>query len=179
MRPRAQQAEVGPRASEQQRASGHWLLLRRHDIEPLVRADDFAGLRSVFSQLPFLTEEDVAEYVASWSRPGSLAGLLMWARREGLGPPEGLTPARGNYVPEVSPLTTEVRVLAVYGDADEYIRPVCYDGLEQYAPNLTARRVEGAGHWLCEEAPDIVNRHLREFFDAVHGSSTAAGPATI
>lgn len=147
----------------QQKALGHWLLLRRPDAYERCSADDYAGLRVVFDGLPYFSDEDRAFYLDAWRRPGAVEGMVMWTRREGWGPPEGNTPAKGNYVPEVSPLTTDVPVLALYGDADPYILPVCYDGLDDYASNLTIRSVPGAGHWLPEQHPDLVNHYVREF----------------
>lgn len=162
---------------EQQRCSSHWLFLRRPGSEDLFRADGYAAFRTVFEDLPFLSADDVEFYVQSWSRPGSLEGLLLWARREGWGPPEGSTPAKGNYVPEVSRLTTDVPVLAIYGDADAFIRPACYEGLEDYASNLTVQRIEGGSHWLFEEMPEVINMHLRTFLKTIRSTRTIAGSA--
>lgn len=148
---------------EQQRALGHWLHLRRPDVADLFRRDRYARFRRILEELPFLSDDDVATYIRAWSRPGALEGLLWWCQREGWGPPEGTTPAKGNYVPEVSPLTTDVPVLAMYGDADPYIRPICYQGLDAYASDLTIHRIDGGTHWLCEERPDVVNAKLRAF----------------
>lgn len=149
--------------AEQQRASGHWLSLRRAGSEQFYRRNDFAAFRAIFDGHEFFTDEDKAAYIRSWSEPGAVEGILSWARREGWGPPEGLTPARGNYVPEVMPLTTDVPVLAIYGDTDGYIRPGCYEGLGDYASNVRIERVVGGSHWLCEEAPGLVNSHISEF----------------
>lgn len=164
---------------EQQRASRHWLSLRRPNSEAFYRANDFAPFRTIFDGMDFFTEDDRAAYVRSWREPGAIEGILAWARREGWGPPEGSTPPKGNYVPEVSPLTTDVPALAIYGDADRYIRPVCYEGLDDYATNLTVHRVAGASHWICEEVPQVVNTHIREFVtDLRSGAVVPAGAET-
>jgi pimeloyl-ACP methyl ester carboxylesterase len=150
---------------EQQKASRHWLSLRRPGSEAFYRAGNFAQFSTIFDEMGFFTEQDRAAYRQSWSEPGAVEGILAWARREGWGPPKGSTPAKGLYVPEVSPLSTQVPVLAIYGDADRYIRPGCYRGLEEYAPDLTVRPIVGASHWVFEEVPGVVNRHIREFLD--------------
>jgi pimeloyl-ACP methyl ester carboxylesterase len=146
---------------DQQRASRHWLVFRRPAGEELLRADDFAALRGIFEGNDFFDAEDRAAYQACWRRPGSLAGMLAWCRREGWGPPEDGTPARGNYVPEVVPLTTDVPVVAIHGDADPYILPGCYRGLEEYASRLSVRWVARGGHWLPEQCPELVAGHVR------------------
>jgi epoxide hydrolase 4 len=81
---------------EQQQASQYLLALRRPDIGSLVANNDFAVLRSTLDH-PFLTKEDLNVYLESWRQPGALTGLLGWYQREGLGPQEDGTPARGNY----------------------------------------------------------------------------------
>jgi len=162
---------------EQQQASRHWLSLRRPGSEDFYRENDFGLFRSIFERMPFLTEQDRASYLRSWREPGAIDGILAWTRREGWGPPEDSTPAKGNYVPEVSPLTTNVPVLAVYGDADPYIRPGCYRGLGEYAARLEVKSVPGAGHWICEEAPSLVNGYVRGFLAATAQPLVKTGPA--
>jgi pimeloyl-ACP methyl ester carboxylesterase len=92
--------------------------------------------------------------------------MLGWYRREGLGPAEDGTPARGNFVPEVSPLVIHTPSLVVYAECDAFILPGCFDGLEDSMPNLTLREVRGASHWLLDEHPALINRWIREFVSA-------------
>lgn len=148
---------------EQQRASRHWLALRRATAAQAFRADNFALLRGIFAGNDFFSAEDQQWYLDAWRRPGALDGMLAWCRREGWGPPEDGTPARGNYVPEVTPLTTDIPVLALYGDRDRFILPGCYDGLDRYATHLQTECIEGATHWLPEERPIVVADHIRAF----------------
>jgi len=147
---------------EQQHASQYLLGLRRPEIEPLLAHDDFAALRSTLD-LPFLNDEDKGHYLESWRRPGALAGALRWYRCEGLGPPEDGTPARGNYAPQIAPLTVHVPTLVIYPTADIYTRPAAHHGLEQYVPDLTFHTVDGASHWVAEQHPELVNHKIREF----------------
>lgn len=157
---------------EQQRGSAHWLSLRRPDVAEFYRRNEFEAFRSIFAEMPFLDDTDRAAFVAAWAQPGAIEGILMWTRREGWGPPEGSTPAKGNYVPEVSPLTTDVPTLVIYGDADPYLRPGCYRGLDEYASRLDVRCVPGAGHWIGEEEPELVNAHIRDFLATMEKSPT-------
>ena len=98
---------------EQQQASRYLLALRRADVEPRLAAEDFAALRATLDH-PFLGAQDLARYLDSWRQPGALAGMLRWYRREGLGPAEDGTPARGNYAPQITPLTVDVPTLVIY-----------------------------------------------------------------
>jgi pimeloyl-ACP methyl ester carboxylesterase len=44
-----------------------------------------------------------------------------------------------------------------------YTLPAAHEGLERYVPNLTFRTIEGGSHWIAEDRPELVNRHIREF----------------
>jgi pimeloyl-ACP methyl ester carboxylesterase len=151
---------------EQQQASQYLLGLRQPEIEPLLAADDFAALRVTLDH-PFLDDEDRDHYLESWRQPGALTCMLSWYRREGLGPPEDGTPARGNYTPQITPMTVQTPTLVIYPNADIYTRPPAHHGLEDYVPNLTFHTIEGATHWIAEERPRLVNRHIRDFLDNV------------
>jgi pimeloyl-ACP methyl ester carboxylesterase len=147
---------------DQQEASAYMLLARRPDAPDLFAADDFAGMRDALDE-PFLSGSDLAVYVDAWQQPGALAGALNWFRVEGLGPPspDG-TPARGNAVADIAPLTVEVPTMVLYPTADRWIRPASHGGLERYVPDLTFIEVEGGSHWIAEEQPELVNRSIRE-----------------
>jgi len=162
---------------EQQQASQYLLGLRRADVETLVSHEDFAALRVTLDH-PFIDDRDLKHYLESWRQPGALHGMLSWYRREGLGPPEdgtpgngapvqaaAPTPARGNYAPEITPLTVSVPTLVIYPTADLYTRPAAHEGLERYVPNLTFHSIEGASHWIAEQHPELVNRHIRDFLN--------------
>jgi pimeloyl-ACP methyl ester carboxylesterase len=147
---------------EQQQASQYLLGLRRPDVEPLLAENDCAALRATLDQ-PFLDTKDQQRYLESWRQPDALTGMLSWYRREGLGPPEDGTPARGNYAPQITPLTVSTPTLVVYPSADIYTRPAAHQNLGQYVPDLTYQTVEGASHWIAEEHPKLVNRQIRDF----------------
>lgn len=163
--------------SEQQHASQYLLGLRRPDTEPLLERENFAALRGTLEH-PFLSHEDKLRYLESWRQPGALTGMLSWYRREGLGPPEDGTPARGNYAPQIAPLLINVPTLVIYPSADIYTRPAAHHGLDAYVADLTFRTVEGASHWVAEEHPDLVNEHIRDFLLLQRGTERRPGTAT-
>jgi pimeloyl-ACP methyl ester carboxylesterase len=37
------------------------------------------------------------------------------------------------------------------------------EGLDAYVPDLTVTRLPSQSHWIAEEKPEAVNRHIREF----------------
>jgi epoxide hydrolase 4 len=147
---------------EQQQASAYMLTVRRPDAAEVVSANDFRVLRDSLNE-PFISGEDLEHYVESWRARGALAAALRWFHAEGQGPPspDG-TPANGNIIRHISPLTVTVPTLVMYPTADRWIRPASHAGLERYVPNLTFIEVDGATHWLVEERPELVNETLRE-----------------
>jgi epoxide hydrolase 4 len=151
---------------EQQQASQYLFELRKPAVEELVATANFAVLEQTLD-FPCFTEVDRDEYRRSWRVPGAIAAALRWYQVEGIGPAsEDGTPARGNFVPDVAPLTVNVPTLVVYPDADPYVRPASHRGLEDYVADLTFHSVPGASHWVAEEHPQLVNRHIREFMEA-------------
>ena len=55
--------------------------------------------------------------------------------------------------------------LVIWGERDHSRRPSVHllDGLHEFAPDLTIRRLPDAGHWVHHEAPDEVQRALLAF----------------
>jgi epoxide hydrolase 4 len=159
--------------ADQQEASSYMLMARRPDAADLFATADFAALRAVFDE-PFFDEDDRAHYVQSWQEPGALAGALRWFHAEGQGPesPDG-TPAHGNVVRHISPLTIEVPTLAMYATADRWIRPAAHRGLDRYVPDLTYIEVEGT-HWITDEHPDLVNRTIRDYLGRLDAGAGAS-----
>jgi pimeloyl-ACP methyl ester carboxylesterase len=41
--------------------------------------------------------------------------------------------------------------------------PVCLDGTERYVRTLTVKRLPGVSHWVQQDAPQVVNKLLRDF----------------
>ncbi len=152
---------------EQQQASAYMLTARRPDATALFSADDFRVLRDSLNE-PFINEEALGYYANSWREPGAMAAALRWFHAEGQGPPspDG-TPANGNIVRHISPLTVTVPTLVMYPTADRWIRPASHAGLERYVPDLTFVEVDDATHWLPEERPELVNGAIRAHLQRV------------
>jgi epoxide hydrolase 4 len=158
-------------------ASQYLLFLRQSDsAEPLVE-NDMARLKAVLAA-DFFSDEDRRVYQDVWRQPGAVQGMVALYQREGLGPREGTTPARGNTVPEVAPLTIHTPSLVVYGSADPYVLPGCFEGLDNYMTDVILHRIEGGSHWLLDEHPQLVNRLIREFIDGATVGSSRSSPGS-
>jgi epoxide hydrolase 4 len=144
--------------ADQQQASSYMCLARRPDAAQLFAANDFAGLRDALDE-PFIDEDTLDVDVATWRAPGALAGALRWFHAEGQGPAsEDGTPARGNVVTHIAPLTVMVPTLVLYSNGDPWIRPASHRGLDRYVPDLQFIELHGGSHWITEE----VRRHKTE-----------------
>ncbi|OCK58742.1 alpha/beta hydrolase [Bradyrhizobium sp. LMTR 3] len=148
---------------KQIRGGKHWLRLRRPDSAKKLAENDFAALKRTFEEHDFFSKEDLEAYLTAWRQPGAIEGMVAWYQAEGWGPAEGSSPAYGNYVHEISPLTIAVPTLVIFGNEDKFLVNENYDGLETYVPDLTLREIVGGSHWILDEHPTIVNRHIREF----------------
>jgi pimeloyl-ACP methyl ester carboxylesterase len=154
----------------QQQASQYMLVFRTEGAEALLAADRFAALNSrILSPLVtagHLTEADRQAYLEAWSQPGALTGGLNYYRAARVGPPsaEG-APARGikDDGPAEHGFVVRVPTLVIWGMRDVALLPGNLDGLEEYVPDLTVKRIEDGSHWVIHEHPDVVNRHIRDF----------------
>lgn len=150
----------------QQEASQYLLGLRTPGSEDLLAADDYQLLADNVLDFPFYTDHDRACYLRSWSQPGGLTGALGWYRAAWLGPPaDDGTPPHGNYVPEIIDQEVRVPTLVIKAEGCPYFLSGTLEGLDAYVPDLTLRRLPSQSHWIAEEKPEAVNRHIREFLD--------------
>lgn len=153
---------------EQRKASQYINRLRQPDAVALMSQDGFARtFRMIegFSRTGWMTPEEREGYRAAWSRPGAMNAMLNWYRASPVVVPEpGAEPGEVPLmtVPDEA-LRVTVPHLVLWGEEDEALRPVCLEGLERFAPQLTVRRVAGAGHWILHEKPAEVAAAIRAF----------------
>ena len=137
----------------QRRASAYVALFRSPLAEPLLRADRFALLRrAVFrgARLGAFSEDDQRRYVAAWSQAGALTGGLNYYRAARFVPAEAGRPVR-------------VPTLVIWGEKDTALLPGSLDGLEEYVPDLTVRRIPDGTHWVVHEQPEVINQGIKDF----------------
>ncbi|HEY6072462.1 MAG TPA: alpha/beta hydrolase [Anaerolineales bacterium] len=152
----------------QRRASRYMLFFRSRVAEPALSAFRYAALvKTVLSQglkQGYFNKEDQAAYLQAWSQPGALTGGLNYYRAAQLGPARGGKDASLEAMAARLPSPmVHVPTLVIWGEQDRYLLPGCLEGLEQYVPDLTLRRVPEATHWIVHEQPTRVNQFIREF----------------
>jgi pimeloyl-ACP methyl ester carboxylesterase len=150
----------------QQQASAYMLLFRSPQAEQALSADNYAQLvQTVLADglaRGFFTEDDKAAYLAAWSQPGALTGGLNYYRASQVGPP---TPGQASSTPPpaLPAATVTVPTLVIWGEKDTALLTGNLDGLDEFVPDLTIKRIPDGSHWVVHEHPELVNRYIREF----------------
>lgn len=152
----------------QQKASEYMLVFRSEKAEQILSADGFAVLVQIVLGEGLangsFTEDDRKAYLQAWSQPGALMGGLNYYRAARVGPPsrDG-APASGTLGVGGRSTTVSVPTLVIWGERDKALLTGNLDGLDQFVPNLTIRRIPDGTHWVIHEQPALVNRYIREF----------------
>lgn len=136
---------------------------------PEVPWDGSIGDRGAFESfweptrpMPWMPDEDLAVFTAAFAAKG-FRGALNWYRNIDrnwalAAPFQGLVPPQPAYF--------------LTGDRDPILRVFrpMVEALPDVLPDLRGVSfVEGAGHWVQQEAPDEVNRLLLDFLNQVRG----------
>jgi haloacetate dehalogenase len=139
------------------RGTWHWLFHLQPDLpELLAGANVDAYLRyliDAWSHVP-LPEEDIAEYVRAFSRPGALrAGFDDYRAADLDTEHDEVDHGR----------TLGMPLLALWGE-HSFLKTI--DAVEvwrEYAADATGAMIEDCGHFLAEERPEAVLERLRAF----------------
>lgn len=154
----------------QQKASAYMNFFRSAQAEATLSANDCAALQQALfksSTKPHVfSDEDRQMYLDAWTQPGALTGGLNWYRAANAGPPTENEPNRQtNLVPSLASLTVNVPTLVIWGEQDHALLTGNLEGLEQFVPDLTIKRIPNGSHWVIHEEPELVNRYIREFIN--------------
>ncbi|WNG38179.1 alpha/beta hydrolase [Archangium violaceum] len=155
----------------QQLAAQYMLVFASPQAEPQLMGDDFAWAKQAVindarAHGAILSEDDVAEWVASWRQPGAITAGLNYYRAAKMGPPDGEGhPGGSNLLEGLKPdqYAVHTPVLFIHGEQDTYLLADGQRGLKELVPNLTIRRIPDATHWVALEKPREVSQFVREF----------------
>jgi pimeloyl-ACP methyl ester carboxylesterase len=121
--------------------------------EQWLSTDDWSNLKA------WAGHPDHDAVVAEQSRPGRLTAGLNWYRANV--PPESLVGPGLDLPPVTSP------TMGVWSTGDTALLEQQMTGSSAYVKgSWRYERVDGPGHWLQLEAPDVVNRLLLDFLPA-------------
>jgi len=157
----------------QQKASQYMLMFRGDNAEKTLSANNYAGLVAAVLGAGLksgaFTETDKEEYIKAWSQPGALTGGLNYYRANHVGPPapakdgDAKPASTGNFAIDPTALTVKVPTLVIWGEKDTALLTQNLDGLDQFVPQLTIKRIPEGTHWVIHEKPAEVNADIREF----------------
>jgi pimeloyl-ACP methyl ester carboxylesterase len=152
----------------QRKASRYILVHRTPEAEGILARDNYAVLVSSLLKDGirdgYFTEEDKNAYIGAWSQPGALTGGLNYYRAAHLG---SFTGERDDILSaDPSLFTVAVPTLVIWGEMDRYLLTGNLEGLEEYVPNLTVKRIPDGSHWVIHEKPGLVNSYIREFIES-------------
>ena len=126
--------------------------------EEVIRAGDFALLRSVFRSDPVqpeaFTAEDIERYIEAIAQPGALTASLNYYR------------AILRYQRETRAMLQRVEapVLVIWGERDRFLSRRLAEPPRLWVPNLICvKRLPDASHWVAEDRPLEVNTLLLDF----------------
>jgi len=152
----------------QQNASQYMRMFCTPQAEENLSRDNYQSLVDIVLthglKRGYFTEDDRRAYLDAWSQPGALTGGLNYYRASRMLPPPPGTPLPQTELPlDVASLTVHVPTLVIWGERDSALLPANLDGLEEFVPDLTVRRIPDANHWVIHQKPDLVNGYVREF----------------
>lgn len=149
----------------QQKASQYTVLFRSPKAEQVISANNYTTFfDTVFRQVvkEHFSEEDRQAYLNAWAQSGGMTGPLNYYRASKIGPATG-DPTEFIAKPLTGDHSVRVPTLVIWGEQDEALLTGNLDGLEQYVPNLTVKRIPEGTHWVVHEFPEKVNQYIREF----------------
>jgi pimeloyl-ACP methyl ester carboxylesterase len=153
----------------QQKASQYMLMFRSPGAEKTLSDNNYAGLVNAVLGAGLkngaFTEDDKQAYIKAWSQPGALTGGLNYYRANKVGPPppDGQGTSTGNFAVDPTALNVKVPTLVIWGEKDTALLTGNLDGLDQFVPNLTIKRIPEGTHWVIHEKPAEVNGYIRDF----------------
>ena len=114
-------------------------------------------------ELPEIADQEKAQYVADWSKPGGLTAMLNWYRASKIVvPAPGVTVPIPDWALGAFP-TVEVPTLVVWGMRDKALLPLQLEGLDRLVDDLRIVTLPDVGHFAPWEAPGPVSDALRGF----------------
>jgi len=149
----------------QQKASQYMLMFRTAQAEEKLSANNYRWLLNAFGlDGALLSKKEQSAYVEAWSQPGALTGGLNYYRANHAGPPDArFDKSSGNFAVDPTRLVVKVPTLVIWGERDAALLTGNLDGLAEFVPQLTVKRIPDGTHWVIHEKPAEVSGYIREF----------------
>lgn len=149
---------------EQASASFYVPIIQGPDGEQFLSENNYAALRKfmgldVLRDTGKISAEEYDAMMAVIAREGTIRAWCNYYRA---------TPTRGLNRSEetgkkLQPLMIKAPTLVIWGMDDHALLPGLINGLEEYVPDVTIRRVPGGTHQVVLEEPELVSSYIKEF----------------
>ena len=160
---------------KQQAASAYMNFLIRPDAEKILLEDDCRRLFEFFTNMgasaptgqtrkthfDWLSEAVKQQYREVWN--SSLTGGCNYYRASPLRPPTIADKGAAAIDLPKSMLTIDLPTLVIWAMDDIALPPELIDGLDDYIPSLSLKKVRDATHWIIHEQPMLVAGYLQDF----------------
>jgi epoxide hydrolase 4 len=155
---------------KQQAASDYMNFLVRPGFEKALAKEDFKLLFGFFTnagaengEYAWLTPTLKQQYRDIWNM--GLTGGCNYYRATPLRPPTDHDKgAAGTDIPH-NLLTVDLPTLVIWAMNDVALLPELIEGLDDYIPNLTLKKVNDATHWVIHEQPQLVIGYVQDFLN--------------
>jgi pimeloyl-ACP methyl ester carboxylesterase len=118
------------------------------------RSNFHFGERSLLgsSRTGTFSADDFARYRAAWSQPGALTGMINWYR------------AAFRHHTHFPDTRVHVPTRILWGERDIFLSAEMARDSLRYCDDAELFTFAEASHWLQHEEPQLINKHLIEFF---------------
>ena len=154
---------------DQQSSSQYIRMFRTPEAEKILSENNYATLLdTIQTDRTNFTETDKQMYINAWSQPGALTGGLNYYRASPFEPsaPDEETGERvDKFVSTMNREALMVRVptLVIWGELDTALTVHNLEGLDEFVPDLTIKRIPDGSHWVINEQPERINALIRDF----------------
>ena len=122
--------------------------------EKLMSGRNFKNMAQVLKRISkkgAFNESDMKEYIKAWSKSGALTGMLNWYRALPLG------------MKHTNQKKIEVPVKIIWGEKDRFLSKELAKESLKFTDGEPVFWINGAGHWVNLEEPEIVNKEILNF----------------
>lgn len=124
-----------------------------------LRANDYQVIEEAFRGMAahkdVFSDEVIAEYKRALDKPGALTSAINYYRAL----PRSTS---GGFWLDLDPVA-KMPVMLIWGEQDTALGKELNRDLERYVPDLTLHFIPDASHWVQQDRPDLVNKHMLNF----------------
>ncbi|CAF1069453.1 unnamed protein product [Rotaria sordida] len=126
------------------------------------QADDFSIFKKAFHgkttglmNKDHITDEDINVYKYIFSQAGTTKAVLNYFR------------ALFRYQCDLASVQITIPVLLLWGCPDPTLNEELANASQKYCTDIRVKQIPNASHWINQDIPDIVNKHIEVFLNEI------------